>query len=229
MRSACSRGCVRGARDEIGRCRRVRRGDRRPRSGAGARRPRRRRPGSGRPRGRTPAVGATRRGLAELRRTRLRRGGQRIRSPDTSCGSGGPGGSRPARGGGARRAGVRARTRRDLSAQAAAAARIAGGACASGRAPPPRRREVRRARSARRRGARRHPAGADARLHGRSQLRRVHRAASPRRRRDLPGDAHAVIGRAGGAAGGLRRRVLPPRLGSLRADSRATSSAGRRR
>ena len=90
MRSACSRACVRGGRHEIGRCRRVRRGDRRPRSGAGARRPRRRRPGSGRPRRRTPAVGATRRRLAELRRPRLRRSGQRIRSPDTSCGSARP-------------------------------------------------------------------------------------------------------------------------------------------
>ena len=46
-------------------------------------------------------------------------------------------------------------------------------------------------------------------------LQRVRRAAARRRRRPLPGDAHALVGRAGGAAGGLRRRVLPPRVGSI--------------
>ena len=215
MRSACSRGCVRGGHED-GRCRRLRRGNRRPRSGAGTRGPRRRRSRSGHPRGRPPAVGTTRRRLAELRRARLRGSGQRVRSPHTSCGSPGPTGSRSSCRGGARRTGRRKRSRRDLSASPPDAARIAGGAGAGGSTAPARRRQVCRARRSRRGGARRHPSAADARFHGRSQLRRVHRSAAIRCRRALPGDVDAILGRAGGAAGGVRRRVLPPRLGSLR-------------
>ena len=50
--------------------------------------------------------------------------------------------------------------------------------------------------------------------------------ASRGRRRGVPLDADALLGGAGGARSGVRRRVLPPRVGSGREACRAISSGG---
>ncbi len=57
------------------------------------------------------------------------------------------------------------------------------------------------------------PSAADARVHGRPLVRGVLGGAARGRRPPLPLDADALLGRAGGACGRLRRRLLPPRLG----------------
>ena len=102
---------------------------------------------------------------------------------------------------------------RELPVPAADARALARCAGPDRHPPSPRRARVREDRGAARGRGTLGPPAADARVHGRPLVCGVLRGASRGRRPPLPLDADALLGRAGGARGRVRRRLLPPRLG----------------